>query len=137
MVYSNFYDRFYRARRASAKAFLALWYFLPSRFYFLASGLLNILAWAEAAFIRHSLSGDLLVLHYNVDSGIDLVGDPAQIFWYPIFGLVILIINYSLAAAYSKQPNFRFGAHLLLATALIFSGLLNFVLMFVYLVNFK
>lgn len=137
MVYSHFYDRFYSWRRQVSAAFLALWRFTPSRFYFLSSLASSALAWAEAIFIRHNLSSDLLVLHYNVDSGVDLVGDPAQILWYPVAGLAVILINYLLAASWSKSRDFNFCAHLLLAAALIFSVFLNLVLMFIYLVNFK
>ena len=136
MDYSNLYARLYAWRQKAAAAFGAVWRFLPSRFYFLAVLLAQALAWLQASLIFRNLSGDLLVLHYNVDFGVDLVGPPAQIFIYPFFGLAIFLINLILAASLHRHKNFRVFVHLLLGAAVIFALFLNLTFWFIYLINF-
>lgn len=137
MVYSNFYARVYTARRTIAGALAAVWRWRPSRVYLLIIGLLQIIAWLEAIFIYRHLTGEVLVLHYNVDFGIDLVGAPAHIFIYPVFGLVVLAGNFFLGASFHRHKDFRIFLHLLLSAATLFSLFLNLALMFIYLINFS
>jgi len=137
MAYSNFYDHFYVIRKKVAVALAAVWHLPANRLYFLAAGLAHLAAWLEAIFIYRQLAGDLLVLHYNVDFGIDLVGAGAAIFIYPLFGLGIFILNLALAAVWHAHKDFRTFAHLLLGAAVIFGLFLNLVLLFIYLINFR
>ena len=103
----------------------------------MAVGLVQALAWWQAVAIFRDLTGNLLVLHYNVDFGIDFVGNPTQIFWYPLYGLGIFIINLLLAAALHQHQDWRIFDHLLFSAALVFGLFLNAALLFVYLINFK
>jgi AcrR family transcriptional regulator len=136
MSYSNFYSRFYTGSHRVGAALRAVWHFYPSRFYLLFIFLGQILAWFQAWFIYRNLTGDLLVLHYNVDFGVDLVGDPYRIFLYPLFGLVIGLASLILAAAANRQRDFKVITHLLLGGAAVFSFLLSLALLAVYLINF-
>lgn len=137
MAYSKFYDNFYAWRQEVRAAFLAIWRFRPSRFYGLGFLFLQLTAWLQTYFIYRDLSGDLLVLHYNVDFGIDLVDNPISIFTYPFFGLIIFFLNLVIVAALRKHRDFHVYLHLLLSAALIFGAFLNLVLFFVYLINFR
>lgn len=137
MTYSNFYAKLYTAGKKVGAALAAVWHFVPSRFYFLTVAFWQLAAWAQAGFIYRHLTGDLIVLHYNIDSGIDLVGHPAQIFIYPLFGLGIFILNLSLSAALHRHQDWRIFNHLLLAAAAIFGFFLDLVLLSIYLINFR
>ncbi|MFA6995491.1 MAG: hypothetical protein WC249_03740 [Patescibacteria group bacterium] len=137
MAYSNFYARFYDLNQRIGSSFAAVWRFRPSRFYLLTWGLLHIIVWWQAIFIFRNLIGNFLVLHYNVDFGVDLVGDPVQILYYPLYALGIGIINLIIVAALNQNKDFRIFVHLLLATAVLFALFLNLVLLFIYLINFK
>ena len=137
MAYSNFYARFYAIRQQAGQAMAAVWRFYPSRFYFLAVGLWQLLTWWQAIFIYRNLTGNLLVLHYNVDFGIDLVADPSHIFIYPLFGLVVLLVNFIIAASLFRHRNFKVFTQLLLAAAALFGLFLSLVVLFIYLINFR
>lgn len=137
MVYSNLYAKFYSTAERASGAVVAVWRWRPGRWYFLAFLVVQSLAWWQAEFIYRQLAGSVLVLHYNVDFGIDLVGDPAQVFGYPLYGLGIFIVNYLIAAAGSGRRDKNVYNHLLLAGAVIFGLALNLALMFIYLINFK
>jgi len=137
MAYSRLSERFYNGRQQIRTAWLSLWHFRPSRAYFLIWLLLQLLAWWQAIFIFRHLSGNVLVLHYNVNFGIDLVGDPMRIFIYPLYGLAVLLINLLIILMSHRRRDFSVFVHLLLAAALLFAIFINLVLMFVYLINFK
>lgn len=137
MAYSNFYGWFYVIRQQIGAALLAVWNLSFGRYYLVALILAQIIAWLESVFIYRNLSGDLLILHYNVDFGVDLVGMPARIFTYPLIGLGVIALNLALAAASHNQKDFRAFVHFLLAAALVFGLFLNLALLFVYLINFR
>lgn len=137
MAYSGFYAKFYGFSQKTASVMAGIWRFRPSRFYVLAIAALQAMAWWQAASIFRGLTGNLLVLHYNVDFGIDLVGDPSQIFRFPLYGLAIFLLNFILVAALSGHKDWRIFAHLLFSAALIFALFLNLALLFIYLINFK
>ncbi len=137
MVYSNLYVRFYSFCQEIRVALAALWRFVPSRFYLGLAGLFQILAWLQAVFIYKHLSGELLVLHYNIDFGIDLVGAPWHIFLYPLYGLGILAFNWIMAAVLHRRQYFRLFANILLTAAELFLMFISLALMFIYLINFR
>lgn len=137
MAYSNLYANFYSFSQEVRAAFAALWRFVPSRFFLGAAILLQAACWLQAIFIYKHLSGDLLVLHYNIDFGIDLVGPPWHIFIYPVYGLGVFLLNWTIAAALYRRQYFRLFADILLSAAILFSVLAGLAMMFVYLINFR
>lgn len=137
MAYSNLYANFYSWGQRASAALAAVWHFPPSRLYLLGLFMLQAIAWLQAYFIFSNLSGDFLVLHYNVDFGTDLVGPPVRVFLYPLLGLVLAFLNIMLAAAFNRHKDFTIMVHSFLATALAFGLLLDLALWFVYLVNFR
>jgi len=137
MAYSNFYGWFYAIRQQVGAALLAVWNLSFGRYYLITLVLVQIIAWLESLFIYRNLSGDLLILHYNVDFGVDLVGMSARIFTYPLIGLGIIVLNLALAAASHRQKDFRIFVHFVLTAALVFGLVLNLALLFVYLINFR
>lgn len=137
MAYSNLYVKFYSFRQEMRAAFAALWRLSSSRFYLLAIVLLQAVSWFQSIFIYKHLSGDLLVLHYNIDFGIDLVGAPWRIFLYPLYGLGIFVLNWVAAAVLHRRQYFRLFANLLLTAAALFSLFVSLALMFIYLINFR
>ncbi len=136
MAYSNFYARLHTRGQEIGAAFLAVWSFYPTRVYLPILLFWQILAWLQAWLIFHNLTGDLLVLHYNVDFGVDLVGDPSRIFLYPIFGLVACFVALILSSFFYRQADFKVITHLLLGAAAVFGLFLSLVLMSIFLINF-
>jgi hypothetical protein len=136
MSYSSFYARLHAGGQKTGAALGAVIRFYPSRFYFAAIIFWQILAWLQAGYIFRNLTGDLLVLHYNVDFGVDLVGDPSRIFLYPLFGLIAWFAALILTALCYRQSSFKAIAHLLLGGAAVFGFFLSLALLSVYLINF-
>lgn len=137
MAYLNLYVRFYSFRQEAGAALRALWRLSSSRFHLVALVLIQAVSWFQAVFIYKHLSGELLVLHYNIDFGIDLVGAPWRIFLYPLCGLGIFLLNWLAAASLHRQAQFRLFANLLLTAAILFAVFVALALMFIYLINFR
>ena len=137
MAYSDIYANFFSICQKANQSLGALWRLLPVKFYLLALLFFQAFSWWGAYHIYSSLTGDILVLHYNVDFGIDLVGAPVRIFSYPLFGLGIVLLNAALAASFSRHRDFRVFSHLLLGAAICFNFILNIALFFIYLINFR
>ncbi|MFH1354260.1 MAG: hypothetical protein ABIH36_03135 [bacterium] len=66
---------------------------------------LNILLWLLALFLFPH-NNPSAVLHYNIDVGIDFIGESKQIVMLPIAGLLLLAGN-SLLAAVLRSTNQR------------------------------
>jgi len=137
MNYSNIYARIYNFSQVVTKIFSQLWRSNAVKVYIISLFLLQILAWVQAVMIRRKISSDFLILHYNIDFGVDLVGRPNHIFYYPIFGLLVLILNFALVAFLSRYPQARITTHLFLVATLIFSVFLSLVLVAINLINFR
>lgn len=137
MSYSNFYSNFYRFKEKAGAALGVIGRFYPTRYYGGAFLVLQIISWLQAILIKNNLSGDVLVLHYNVNFGIDLVGDPTRIFLYPISGLLIGLLNLTLATLIYRHGEFKYLTHLLLGAVVVFNCLLVSALLAIYLINFR
>ena len=61
---------------------------------------------------------NLIILHYNVFLGVDLIGDSNQILLMPLVGLSFVIINLILAIYFFNQKE-RMLSHILSLTALL------------------
>jgi len=97
----------------------------------------NLVLWLSTYYINTNVSQTLVVLHYNVDFGIDLIGEVKRIFIIPAFSLVIIFVNIFLLFNFLKRKDFKFISHLLLASGLIVNLFLFIALISIYLVNFK
>ncbi|HPY08949.1 MAG: hypothetical protein ACOX0H_02415 [Patescibacteria group bacterium] len=137
MNYSNIYARIYNFRVAIAKNFKQLFSIPAVKIYVIFLVFLQISAWVQAILIRRKISDDFLVLHYNIDFGVDLVGRANDIFYYPFLGLLVFILNLTLAAFFSRRPQAKITTHLFLAATLIFGSFLSLVLVAINLINFR
>ena len=122
-----------RAKLAEAALYLIGLSFV--RVYLSLLAALNILNWLLAYYVNKNVSQNLVVLHYNVDLGVNLIGQARDIYIIPTLGLSFMVINFLLLLnIYHKN---KFVVHLLLG----FSSLVNLFLiagtMAIYLINFR
>ena len=103
--------------------------------YLLFSFIANILNWFIAYYISTKTSSDLIILHYNVDFGADLIGNAERIYTIPILGLVIILIN--LISSFAVRKGGEFIVHSLFISALVANIFLSIALGALYLVNFR
>lgn len=137
MAYYNFYARVYTFGQALGRAFLHIWRFPPAKFYLIFNILLQVTAWWQAFAIKNRLTSNLLVLHYNVDFGVDLIGVPGRIFYFPLVGFLVLLLNLILAATLCRRREARPLTHIFLGSSLFFAIFLILALFAVDLINFR
>ncbi|MFA5131338.1 MAG: hypothetical protein WC467_02830 [Patescibacteria group bacterium] len=137
MAYSNFYARFYGIFDKIKASLGAIFHYKPSWVYLSLIVFWQIAAWVQTSLIRQKLSGEILVLHYNVDFGIDRIGDPAQIYLFPLLGLGVFLLSFILLAILYKNKNFKALVMYLLGSSAIFGLFLSIALVAVYLINFR
>ncbi len=68
--------------------------------------LINGLNWYIIAVAFAKLE-DFVPLHHNVYFGIDLIGEREKLFFQPLLGLLIIIINVGLAVILSRKDRFH------------------------------
>jgi NADH:ubiquinone oxidoreductase subunit 6 (subunit J) len=139
-ILNNLYLGIYNIRERFG-SLLSLFYV---RIYLIIILGLNSLNWFFVYVININIAEqDSVILHYNVDFGIDLIGNVRQIYIIPSIGLVIVLFNLILLFfAYRKNivPERRdadkFLANLLLGSALFVNFILLFSVASIYLINF-
>ena len=133
-MFTKLLNSIYLARHNSWEFIVGLLGFFYVRIYLIIIFGLILLNWLFVYIININVSQDLVVLHYNVDFGVNLIGNVKQIYVIPLTGLVIFIINFILLAFVNKQD--KFFAHLLLGAAMLVNLFLLIAISSVYLVNF-
>ncbi len=133
---------YFHSRRQSfvefSRGILKLFYI---RMYIILISGIILLNWLFVYIINFKVSQDLVVLHYNVDSGVNLIGSVSQIYIIPILGTVIFIINFILLIITYRSNHYsikleRFFAHLLLSSVILVNIFLFSALVILYLINF-
>ena len=137
MTYSNFYARFYTSLQRLGEIVNSILKFYPAKLYLAAILLLQALIWFQAISINRRLSSDLLILHYNIDFGVNSVGSPEKIFLYPLLGLAVAIINFVFVTFFVRRKESKFMAHLFLGSATFFEVFLSLALLAIFLINFR
>ncbi len=137
MLYSKLYERFYSFRFKIAKTTGEFFSFRANRLYLAGALIIQIISWWLSYYIYKNLAGELLVLHYNVDFGIDWIGDQNLIFYFPTLSLIFLILSIILLFIFGPGKNFRVQSHYLMGGMVLGNlGMLT-ALLLVYIINFR
>lgn len=136
MAYSSFYARFYDHLQKISRSFRAVIKFVSAKYYLGAIFLFQGLAWFQAISIFRKFTGNFLILHYNIDFGIDLVGDSYKIFYIPLAGFLVLLLNLIVSTIFVRKEAYKILLHLLFTASLIFNSFINIALFAIYLINF-
>jgi|GEM_PF-1320111 len=105
------------------------------RLYLILLLLLNLANWLLAYYVNQNVSQALVVLHYNVNLGVDLIGNVRNIYVMPILGLSFIVINFFLLLNVYRRSHFLI--HLLLGSSLLINLCLIASTISIYLVNFR
>jgi len=98
---------------------------------------LHIILWMLGYSMKSNIDQELVVLHYNIDFGVDWIGNINKIFIIPIISLGMIIINLILAASSVRSRDFVFIAHLILFFTMLINIFLLISFGLIYLVNFR
>lgn len=131
----NLMNIFYSVKEKLAEAVLYLIGFLFVRLYLAGLFVLNAANWLMAYYVNKNVSQDLIVLHYNVNLGVNLIGDVSDIYIIPTLGLTFIIVNFLLLLNTYRYS--KFLIHLLLGFTLLINLFLIASTISIYLVNFR
>jgi hypothetical protein len=135
IVWHKFLNNFYQYRLIASELLVDFLASFEVRIYLTLAILLDIGLWIFAYYINKLSGSDLLILHYNVDFGINLIGQPAQIFIIPTLGLIVIIINSWIAIIAGRKDNFFIN--LLFIAAILTILLLGMAIIMIYNINFR
>ena len=93
------YEHFFSMRKNFLKNIVYVFSFFHIRIYVMIIFALNFSIWLAAYFVNTNAVQNLIVLHYNVNFGVDLIGGAEKLFIIPVLGLVIIFINLFLLIA--------------------------------------
>lgn len=101
------------------KSFFLQEYFRSSlvQWMIIGSLFLNVVNWGLIAFFNRPVDFPI-ILHYNVYFGVDVIGAWWQVYFLPLIGLVILLLNSVLGYLFYTQKE-RMVAHLLMLSSFI------------------
>ena len=128
-------DYIYFSREKLASAVLLLVGFKFVRIYLSFLFASNIINWLIAYYVNNNVSQRLVVLHYNVNLGVNLIGDVANIYIIPTLGLTFIVLNFLLLLNIFRKN--KFLIHLLLGFSLLVNLFLIASTVAIYLVNFR
>ena len=135
ILWLKFLNYFNLSNRVSWNSVFDLLGFIYVRIYLIVSIGVNLLNWSTALFINQNVSQKLVFLHYNVNFGVDLIGDVSRVYIIPLLGLIIIVVNFILLIFIHKHS--KFIVHLLLGAALMANLFLSAAIASVYLINFR
>lgn len=131
-LWNNFYD----SREKATEMLIGIFSLFYVRIYLLIALSLNIVNWLFAFYFNKNVSQkNLVVLHYNINLGVDLVGNASRIYIIPLLGLLFILFNFIIAFNIYKQG--KFIINLLLGSAILANILLLAGTAAVYFVNFR
>lgn len=106
------------------------------KIYFISIILINLFLWLATYYMYSNISQDIAILHYNVDFGIDFIGDKKLFFIIPLFGLIFILIDKIILLFLLKKNNFKFLAYFILSFLLLLHIFLVLAQYSVYSINF-
>ena len=110
--------------------------FFYIRIYLIIILILNILNWLFVYYINSlATSQNLAILHYNVNMGVNLIGDISKIYTISCIGLLFTLFNLILLLNTYKES--KFIIHLLLASSIVVNLILLMSVATLYLINFR
>ena len=104
--------------------------------YFIIAYTINLFLWVAVYFCYSRFSQDIAILHYNIDFGIDLIGNKNYLFFIPISSLFFIIIYQIILSKFLSNNDFKFWSYFLSSFLLLFNIFLIFILFTIYYINF-
>lgn len=135
MNLSRIINYYYLGKQKFTEATLRLFSFFYVKIYLTIIILLNILNWIVAVTINRQVSQNEIVLHYNVDFGVNLIGSAGNLYLIPALGFFVLLIN--LAVVNNLNKSEKLLMHFLLAAALAVNLLLLISQAGLYMINLR
>ncbi len=137
--FASIIDKIYIVFKDFKDSFVYLWNFLYIKIYLLILVLVNIINFLAVYWIIDKISNsydDIIILHYNVNFGVNLIKGAIWFYIIPLLGFVITIINIVLLTFIANHKDRKFISHLLLFTAILVNIFLFFGIIAIFLINY-
>ncbi len=128
-------NNYYLSREKISESIVNLLSFVYIRIYLSIILIINAIDWLSVYFINKNLSQKLVILHYNVNLGVNLIGDASKIYIVPLLGLIFILINFILLINIHQQG--KIIIHLLMSSAILANVFLLIATATIYLINFR
>ena len=106
------------------------------KIYFIFIYFFNFLLWLGFYLIIRKSSQNILILHYNTDFGIDLLGPRISFIKFPLLSLFFIILYKIVLVKVMPRESFKFLAYFLLSFLLLFNIFLVLSMSSLYFINF-
>lgn len=113
-----------------------LFSFLFVRVYFIIIVAINLFLGYLSYYMYQKISQNIAILHYNVDFGVDLIGNKINFFSIPLLSLIFILVNLIILLSLVKKKDFKFLSYFLLSFLLLFHIFLVLSIIPIYLINF-
>ena len=137
MKYSKLSNKWYLFRDKTASAFRSLFAWRHSWVFFLINLFFVVSLFAGALEIFTNFKEEILVLHYNIDFGVDWIGEKRLVFNFAIVGAVIFIIDLLTLLLVSKRHDYKFLSLFIWGGLTVCEAFLIAAMFSIYLVNFR
>ncbi len=126
---------FFKLFQTQAKSdWQAFWSVFNCRLYFILWLITLAINFFLCYLLVKNLPQENINLHYNIIFGTDLIGAPSQLYFMPLVGLLITLVNQALAITWLKK--FRLLTFINLNTALVINIFISLGLYSIFLINF-
>ena len=136
-VLAKIYDFYQTSKQGIREYSWDLFAYFFVKIYLILLAAANLALWGVAIYINTNLQSSRIALHYNVDFGINLVGNARQIFIIPILGIIIILLNLAIIFSISKNKERVVIAHMLLMASLLANIILIMAIAAIFLINFR
>lgn len=104
------------------------------RLFWLSTLIINLGLWTFTWLMVRKLPQDLAILHYNIIFGVDSLGTPQELYWLPLLGLLLFLLNAIMAIFFYRRD--KFLLKLLLASSIFINIVISLALYSIYLINY-
>lgn len=137
MKYSKLSNKWYLFRDRTAAAFRSVFSWRHSWVFFLLNLFLVISLFLGSLEIFTNFQEEILVLHYNIDFGVDWIGAKSLVFNFALVGAVIFILDFLILLLISKRKDYKFFSFFIWGGLTVCEGFLAAAIFSIYLVNFR
>ena len=126
--------RFLFKRQSWSKTLADYFSISTIRVFWFVTLLLNLGLWTFTWLMVRQLPQDLAILHYNITFGVDSLGAPGELYWLPLWGLLLFLANAIITLWFYKRD--KFLLNLLLSSSIFINIIIGLALYSIYLINY-
>jgi len=97
--------------------------------------LINIFIWSSSIFVNLRNTKDVIILHHNIYFGPTFIGSARQVYFIPLLGIIIILIN--LIVSYIIQHENNFFVYLFAAGSIAINFFLFLGMGSIIMINFR